>query len=621
MAYHSGQRWSSLRCASAASSNGSTGGGALSGASTRPSSLSHSASLPSLSTLRVRQAFAPISPATSPMHTPLRGSPLSVASTASSGPSLTIRKPRPARPDATAARTRALAVATRHSMDGAAGEDARRPFCSNPLLGFQLDSPSRVPMTPPAIASSSMAPVPLSKSMSAPAGFGINFQNPLEPEAITQTPWKCKGCPSTNQDDLEPNADSAYTCIHCGTVDQQQCVSLARQGMCAAEDDGTWTGEARSRDAAQEAGEAVVRGIETNDERRRRLLAGNGTRIAKSTGKRHALGGAAGRLETQTCLSMTERADEDAAQTQKRHRIVEYLERDFDVLGKTLIEPVRKHVRMETKRILMNSAVHAKACTAHSCSLNLFKRPNYHIANCLMQECLERLKNDAHRVAIGASEYTTHTINEHLERMRELQEQGPSTGQVVQVTAAVRLMLDWSQERLQRSCGVVEAPPPPVAVPVPSSPLASLPPLLALPPAALSTTDALDSPHSSGSATSQHDANDIVYAVRDAVTGASIRANVRADVRCAAMAAIAQQELGDYIRTRNVLPIDVLGVAVLASVTSKLGLEDGTSELLAQCCHEHSISPTTAQTAIETMGAVMTVEPAAASGVFGDGIF
>ena len=69
------------------------------------------------------------------------------------------------------------------------------------------------------------------------------------------------------------------------------------------------------------------------------------------------------------------------------------------------------------------------------------------------------------------------------------------------------------------------------------------------------------------------------------------------------------------------LPIDVLGVAVLASVTSKLGLEDGTSELLAQCCHDHSISPTTAQMAIEAMGAVMTVEPAAASGVFGDGIF
>ena len=508
-------------------------------------------------------------------------------------------------------------------MDGAAGEDARRPFCSNALLGFQLDSPSRMPKTPPAVASASMAPVPLSKSQSAPAGFGINFQNPLEPEAIAQTPWKCKGCPCTNPDDLQPNADSAYTCIHCGAVEQQQCVSLARQGMCAPEDDGTWTGEERRRDAAQEAGEAVARGIETNDERRRRLLAGNGTRIARSTSKRHALGGAAGRLETQACLGMAARADEDAAQTQKRHRIVEFLERDFDVLGKTLVEAVRKHVRMETKRILMNSAVHAKACTVQGCSLNLFKRPNCLIANCLMQECLERLKNDAQRAAIGASEYTTHTISEHLERMRELQEQGPSAGQVVQVTAAVRLMLDWSQERLQRPCCVQAPPPPPVAVPLPSSPLASLPPLLALPPAALTTTEALDSPRSIGSAASgsRHDANDIVYAVRDAVTGAAIRANVRADVRCAAMAAIAQQELGDYIRTRNVLPIDVLGVAVLASVTSKLGLEDGTSELLAQCCHEHSISPTTAQTAIEAMGDVMTVEPAAASGVFGDGIF
>ena len=514
-------------------------------------------------------------------------------------------------------------------MDGAGGEDARRPFCANALLGFQLDSPSRaMPMTPPAAVSISMAPVPLAKSQSAPAGFGINFpnENPLEPEAIAQTPWKCKGCPSTNQDDLEPNDDSAYTCIHCGTVEQQRLVSLARQGMCAPEDDGTWTGDARLRNSAQEAGEAVARGPETNDERRRRLLAGNGTRVAKSTARRFALGGAAGRLETQTCLGMSQHADqEDPAQAQKRHRIVEFLERDFDVLGKTLVDAVRRHVRMETKRILTNSALHTKGCTAHGCSLNLLRRPNYLIANCLLQECLERLKNDAHRITITA-EYSTHTINEHLERMRELQEQGPSAGQVVQVTAAVRLLLDWSQERLQLSC-CAQAPQLPVAAPtpLPSSPLASLPPLLALPPAALinaTTTDALDSPHSSGSAPgSREDQHDLVYAVRDAVTGAAIRANVRADVRCAAMAAIAQQELGDYIRTRNVLPIDVLGVAVLASVASKLGLEDGTSELLAQCCHDHSISPTTAQVAIEAMGTVMTVEPAAASGVFGDGIF
>ena len=127
---------------------------------------------------------------------------------------------------------------------------------------------------------------------------------------------------------------------------------------------------------------------------------------------------------------------------------------------------------------------------------------------------------------------------------------------------------------------------------------------------------------SSASAASVGDAgSDTVFGVRDAVAGAAIRANVRADVRCAAMAAIAQQELGEYIRARNVLPVDVLGVAVLAAVSTKLGLEDATSELLAQCCHDQQISPTTARVAIEAMTNILHVEPAAASGVFGDGIF
>ena len=610
-------------------------GAPLSSATTRPASLAHSSSLPSLTTLRLKQGFVPISPATSPLLSTYRGSPLSVSSACS--PKLTIRKPRPNRPhhhpEASNNRARALATAVNYGASGAAGEDARRPFCSNALLGFELDSPSRImqmPRSPLTATPACLTPVPLSKSQSAPAGFGINFQNPLEPEAIAQIPWKCKGCPCTNQDDLEPNADSAYSCIHCGTVEQQRFVSLARQGMCAAEDDGTWTGEERRRDAAQEEGEAVARGIETNDERRRRLLAGNGTRIAKSTGKRHALGGAAGRLETQVCIGATERADEDAAQTQKRHRIVEYLERDFDVLGKTLTKDVRKHVRMETKRILMNNAVHANACKAssNSCSFNLSKRPNYLIANCLLQECLERLKNDAHRAAV-APEYTVHTIQEHLDRLNERQkEQKPSTGQVVKVTAAVRLLLDWTPERLACSCVQDEATPEATAAPggteLPPSPLESVPPLLSLPPAALQL-HALDSPHSTSSHESptacRDDTHDVIFTVRDAVTGAAMRANVRADVRCAAMAAIAQQELGDYIRTKNVLPIDVLSVAVLAAATCKLGLEDDTSELLAQCCYENAISPTTAQKAIDDMGAIMTVKPAAASGVFGDPIF
>ena len=629
MAYNSGSRWNS-RCASACSN----------ASSSMP--LSHSS--PSLISLRTKHSFVPISPSASPMHTPRRGSPLSISS--SVGPSTGIRKPKGApaarSPAASDGRARALAMAANAAPGarGAAGEDARRPFCGNALLGFALDAPSRampMPRTPPAVASASMVPVPLTKSQSAPAGFGfedvtknLNLQNPLEsnPEEITQTPWMCRGCGSTNEDDLELNDDSAYTC-KCGVVDQQRCISLARQGMCAREDDNTDTADARMRDAAQEAAQAVANGPETNDARRRRLLAGNGTRIGGRAQKRNGIGGAAGRLETQACHDIAPNV-EGPVSSQKLQRIVEYLETSFDWLGKTLVEPLRRHVRMETQRVLRNSALHAQVCTSSSngmCSLDLAKRPNYLIAQCMLQETLERLKVDAHRATV-ARECTVHELNEHLERLRQLEEQSPSSGQMPRVRATVRLLLDWQQGRVLCSCnGEHHSQTPSLATTTTTMPAsAGAPPPFALPPAAASIdTQALDSPRSmrsSVSAASVGDTGlDAVFGARDAITGAAIRANVRADVRCAAMAAIAQQELGDYIRARNVLPVDVLGVAVLAAVSTKMELEDATSELLAQCCHDQQISPTTARVAIEAMAKILHVEPAAASGVFGDGIF
>ena len=109
--------------------------------------------------------------------------------------------------------------------------------------------------------------------------------------------------------------------------------------------------------------------------------------------------------------------------------------------------------------------------------------------------------------------------------------------------------------------------------------------------------------------------------MRDTLTGAAREANVRADVRCAAMAALSQPDLLHWIRTQNVLPVDVLSVAVLTAVTAKLGLEDCTNELLERYCYEHTISPTTARAAAVTMAGLMSVELAPATGVFGDGIF
>ena len=672
MAYHSGNRWRGLRCPvdrNSLSSSSSSGGSmedAMSRASTELS-LCHLAPSPSLAL-----PFFPISPSTSPSISPSisptmspvltarRGSPLSTLSSTTP----TIRKSKSASTprllqESTLERARVLTLASNHiaGATGAAGEDARRPFCVDARRGFGLNDPSRaMPMQPmqqptqtqqtPSAGSPSlaMAPLPLVKSKSLPITNVVLPDCEYDTSIAPQHAWTCRGCHSTDEADLELGAEQAYVCRKCGVVEQQRFVALDRQKFCAREDDPTAVADSWLRDAVKEAAEAVARGHETAAERRRRLLAGaGGTRVAKSVGRRYAIGGAQSRLETQTCRTMAEVID-GTAQSQKLQRVLEFLEIDFDWLGRTLAESIRRHVRMETKRVLMNSALHAHACTSQSCSLTLAKRSNCLVAACVLQVCLVRLRasslgpapaQDGTSLATIAPESSVRELDELLERLCQLQGQIPGSGQLAQVAAATRLLLDWERRQVQTPCNgepqgtmAVAAAAAAAAAAVAVAPNANATPaLLALPPAALlgqGQAQALDSPpsiRSSASAASLNDESDLVYSVRDIIIGAAMRTNVRADVRCAAMAAIAQKELADWIRTRNVLPIDVLGVGILSAATEKLGVEDCTSELLAQCCHEHQLSPITARTAIEAIVSIIDVQPAVALGVFGDGIF
>ena len=272
------------------------------------------------------------------------------------------------------------------------------------------------------------------------------------------------------------------------------------------------------------------------------------------------------------------------------------------------------------------------------------------------------------------AEYTPQMLSKMLETLQQLHEQNSGTGQIGQVTGSVRLLLDWTQEQICRPCadqsgGVVggggdagggtqtaaRAPPqsqPPQSPPSPTDSTTTtttnnttttqattllpppppttvthgLPPLLSLPPAAIqfvstASNASLDPGSPTASVASGGSPTDIVWNVRDTLTGAARESNVRADVRCAAMAALSQPDLLDWIRTQNVLPVDVLSVAVLTAASSKLGLEDCTNEIMERYCYEHTISPTTARAAALTIAGLMSVEPAPATGVFGDGIF
>ncbi len=597
-----------------------------------------------------------------------------------------IRKPRPLSASKASSnddcRTRAIAAALHNSMGfgGAAeGEDARRPFCPDASLGYRIADPARpLPMrsdryhgiAAAPVARSPLVPLPLAKSLSAPAELGLPELGADAAPVASRAVWTCKGCPNDDLRQLDLNSDGFYVCNLCGTTDQQQAISLDRQKNCAREDDPTDVADHWTRDANQEASEATARGQETVAERRHRRTAGaGGTRLAQSVARKHQLGGAQSRLETQAARAFSERVEGSQAQVSKRHRVIGSMEKGFDYIGKILNEALRKHMRIEAKRVIDNAFAHVAVCSHHACSLNIAKRSNYTLGLCIMHRCVERLlpvcraptaaaAHDANGYALAriVAEYTPQMLNKILEAIQQLHEQNSGTGQIGQVTGSVGLLLDWSNEQICRPCadhsGAVGGgsggggaqtqsplpqPPPPStsttttsnttttqAASLPPPAAHGLPPLLSLPPAALplvthQTSSEGGSP--TASVASGGSPSDIVWNVRDTLTGAAREANVRADVRCAAMSALSQPDLLNWIRTQNVLPVDVLSVAVLTAATAKLGLEDCTNELLERYCYEHTISPTTARAAAVTMAGLMSVDLAPATGVFGDGIF
>jgi hypothetical protein len=119
----------------------------------------------------------------------------------------------------------------------------------------------------------------------------------------------------------------------------------------------------------------------------------------------------------------------------------------------------------------------------------------------------------------------------------------------------------------------------------------------------------------------QQQQQDVIWSVRDLIHGASVLANARASVRCTAHASIMKPGLAEWIRTKNVLPIDVLSVVILRAAASKLRVEDTASQLLDHYCFQNNISPTTARDVAETVAGMIVVDPATPAGLFADGIF
>jgi len=268
-----------------------------------------------------------------------------------------------------------------------------------------------------------------------------------------------------------------------------------------------------------------------------------------------------------------------------------------------------------------------------------------------------------------AREATPQLLQKLLDGVRQLHDQNQSLGQQEQVASTMGLLVDWSREAICKPCGsaanaastsvagsghgdtnstiatnhhlnhhhhhhhILNNPtlhhhhnnhqalslPPPLQLPpsiVANGVQVAMPPLVQNPSFPLS-----DSPTPTSGESTNGSPTDVLWTVRDTLTGAARKANVRADVRHAALHALGQPAVADWIRSANVLPIDVLSVVLLDAASAALKVEDASSELMAQVCHENDISPTTARLATATLSGLIFIEPANSVGIFGEQIF
>ena len=267
-----------------------------------------------------------------------------------------------------------------------------------------------------------------------------------------------------------------------------------------------------------------------------------------------------------------------------------------------------------------------------------------------------------------AREVTPQLLGKLLDGVRQLHDQNQSLGQQDQVSSTMGLLVDWPLEKICVPCGsaahaasasvagsghgetnstiattnttnttnttinTTNQPPPfnhhhnhqalmlPPPLQLPPSAVAggthmAMPPLVQNP-----SFPSSDSPTPSSTSTNDSP-TDVLWTVRDTLTGAARKANVRADVRHAALHALGQPDVADWIRSANVLPVDVLSVVLLDAVSVALKVDDASSELMAQVCYENEISPTTARNATATLSGLISIEPATSVGVFGEQIF
>ena len=322
---------------------------------------------------------------------------------------------------------------------------------------------------------SPLAPIPISRTQSAPPGTGweLDADNmqmdaegfPAPAPAAEQEEWQCPGCGTKELP--EPNRDAQMSCVKCGTgiSGDPRMVDGIRQSFCPLAEAKDQTADAPGLTPEQAHINALIEGDEDPQQRKARLLAaGGGTQIRSARGRRGNELQRADRIVKATVQrELTARIEGNGVEGRKIRDVLAELQLLLDDLNPTLHNNLQKHAKLETVRIIQAFFVHEERCGS-GCGVSQTGASAKLLANCLLEGLLSKLcaEHGSVTTAKHAPGMTKQQFEKAIGQVKA--PKGPRSGGAMnrqQVLSSVGLFLRWSDEKICKPCPPPPAPAPP----------------------------------------------------------------------------------------------------------------------------------------------------------------
>ena len=461
--------------------------------------------------------------------------------------------------------------------------DLAEPYRNNPKYDpsptFTHIRGGASPNSPRDSGGNSTCTTTLTKSRSMPEFYGA----PSSASGALNV-WECRVCHTRDTSSLERGTDSALVC-KCGAVDSSvDMIGQARAKNCRKEDDATQVADLPTRSAEQAEFDAWKDGPETPEDKARRKNAhlGGTRRLRERTLRKSEMLLGQSRIESQALRDARDIVANDASDNGRGKRLLITLEKEVFPKLPSVHIGVKSFVRIEAVRIYRCAMRHEAVCGQSGCMFSVTNRANLALALGITELVLASLAGEeAPKLSRGpvktigdvtSNDCTLQDAKKVLGELRQIQNtHGGGPQPRMQVLSAVSLISNWETGAELHSC---------------DQEWSHMPVQLRLPPSIVNCPDRY------GQCTTADPVDTALGKLRRALSGAAATTFARREVRVAAAHQLTVPEVLTFARESG-LPVDVLGISIIAAVAIALGYEDTTADMRLQCSIIANISTST----------------------------